>query len=153
MILPSLLIGLVAATVALFAWRRVHHRRARIHLRLLVGRSRLLGEEIDRRAGELATQFGDGEIESVCVAARNSLDQLQVSILDRQAQLQNYEDLAFQQRHKLAILDYAQRHPPEPGEDHPALTDETEAQLPRDRIEQSLLDNIDDARERGEEEE
>ena len=148
----SLLIGLVAAALALFAWRRVHHRRVRIHLRLLGGRSRLLAEEITNRVGELETQFGDGEIEAACVTARDSLDQLQVSILDRQAQLQNYEDLAFRQRHKLAILDYAQRHPPESGEDEAALASETDARLPRNRIEQSLLDKIDDARERGEEE-
>ncbi len=55
------------------------------------------------RSGELETGFG--EIESACAAARDSLDQLQVSILDRQAQLQNYEDLASLQRHKLAVLE------------------------------------------------
>ena len=153
MILPFLLIGLVALAVVLallFGWRRMRHRRTRIQLRLLAGRSRLLAEELTDRSGELETGFD--KIESACAAARNSLDQLQVAILDRQAQLQNYEDLASLQRHKLAVLEYAQRQLPEPGEDQPTLDGEAAAQFPRERLEQTLLDKIDGAREAKEEE-
>ncbi len=73
MIWPFLLIGLVAvALTLLFGWRRMYHRR-----RLLAGRSHPLAEEITNRSGEL----GWREIASACAAARDSLDQLQVSIL------------------------------------------------------------------------
>ncbi len=145
MILPFLTIGAVVLAIVLFGLHRIHRRRSRIQLRLLAGRSRLLAEELSNRSGELETGFG--ELDSACAVARDSLDLLQVSILDRQAQLQNYEDLASLQRHKLSVVEYALQHPPAPEEDQPVSTGQVATQLPRAQIEQSLLDKIDGARE------
>jgi hypothetical protein len=101
-ILPAALafVGLIAALAALRTRRR---RSNRLQLRLLAGRRRLLGEEIETRSLRLA-ELDPEELATHRSLADASLDGIHVALLEREAHLQNLQDLAHLQQHKLAVL-------------------------------------------------
>lgn len=93
-------IGLTALVAAVQIRRR---RSNRLQLRLLAGQRRLLGDEIARRCEDLASLNGDG-LDTCQREGEAQLGIVHTRLLDRQAHLQNLEDLARMQRHKIAIL-------------------------------------------------
>lgn len=93
-------VGLAALVAAVQIRRR---RSNRLQLRLLAGQRRLLGEEIARRRADLTSLTGDG-LDARQREAEAQLGIVHTRLLDRQAHLQNLEDLARMQRHKIAIL-------------------------------------------------
>ena len=151
MVWTLVLLAALAAAAGLLLLGRSLRRRRRIKVRLLGGRSHLLGEEIETRSQELE-RFESEEFASACLAAESALDELNVSLLDRQAQLQNYEDLASLQRHKIAVLKWSMSHAledadPAVGEREVAVAEQHE-RAPRGDIEQSLLSKIEEAQRR-----
>lgn len=96
-------LALVGLAAALAAWRVRRQRSNRLHLRLLAGRRRLLGEEIDSRQQRLAGIDAD-ELSAQQHEAGGLLDGLHVALLDREAHLQSLQELAHLQQHKLKIL-------------------------------------------------
>ena len=140
-----LLFGLPAAGVVLgamlvFAYLRSKKRRRR-DLRLAAGQSKLLGDQISERLSLL-----DQYEPTLRSEAEHALDMLQVELIDRQAHLLNFEDLAMLQRYKLEIQestarDCASQRLVRP----PALPDEREIATPpasRTELEDQLLEKI-----------
>jgi uncharacterized transporter YbjL len=72
-------------------------------LRLLAGRRRLLGEEVETRVERLA-ELDPEELATNRGLADASLDGIHMALLEREAHLQNLQDLAHLQQHKLAVL-------------------------------------------------
>lgn len=94
----------LAGVVAILAALRIRHRRNnRLQLRLLAGRRRLLGEEIDTRSRRL-DELDPEELAAQQNVADVALDGLHMDLLKREAQLQNLQELAHLQQHKLAVL-------------------------------------------------
>jgi hypothetical protein len=85
------------------AWRQRQRRSNRLQLRLLAGRRRLLGEEVDSRSERLS-RLKPEELAADRRAADSVLDGIHMALLDREAHLQNLQDLAHLQQHQLAIL-------------------------------------------------
>ena len=81
----------------MFAYLRSKKRRRR-DLRLAAGQSKLLGDQISERLSLL-----DQYEPTLRSEAEHALDLLQVELIDRQAHLLNFEDLAMLQRYKLEI--------------------------------------------------
>jgi hypothetical protein len=147
-ILP-LLFGLVGLVAGIAAWRTRSRRTNRLQLRLLAGRRRLLGEEITSRCEHLEEAYA-GAIEQERLAAAATIDGLQMRLLDREAHLQNLQDLAHLQRHKLTILDHrrsdlvaaAAAGDPAPADAGPAPAREPGILERREGLEDGLLDSI-----------
>jgi hypothetical protein len=99
--------SLFGIAAAWFLWLYVDIRRRkddRIQLRLLVGRSRLLQEEIDRRIEALALL--DPEILATTrQQAQSALNELQILLVERQAHLQDREELGHLQHTKITLLE------------------------------------------------
>lgn len=74
-----------------------------MRLRLLSGHGALLGDELDRRMRDME-EIDTASLGAARAQADLGLDELHADLLDRQAHLQNCEDLAFLQRQKLAVL-------------------------------------------------
>ena len=150
--------ALFAGLVLLSRWWR---RRLRLKLRLISGKAHLLGEQIEARCHDLEC-FDLNRLESLRATADTGINRLHVFLLDRQAHLQNYEDLLHLQRHKLAIqLRAASEFPSADGE-LPAETGEEQPAPPprrattmvehREQIEEGLLDKIKQIQSRNDEE-
>ena len=124
----------------MFAYLRSKKRRRR-DLRLAAGQSKLLGDQISERLNLL-----DQYEPTLRSEAEHSLDMLQVELIDRQAHLLNFEDLAMLQRYKLEIQestarDCASQRLVRP----PALPEEKEIAAPpasRNELEDQLLEKI-----------
>jgi hypothetical protein len=126
--------AVVAAMLILMLLKRKKQRRR--DLRLASGQSSLLGDQIEERLALL-----EDYDPALRAEAEHSLDMLQVALIDRQAHLLNFEDLAMLQRYKLEIQetsarDYASQPPtrqrPPQGEEiasPPASRTEIEDQL------------------------
>jgi hypothetical protein len=94
----------LAGVISILAALRIRHRRNnRLQLRLLAGRRRLLGEEIDTRSRRL-DELDPEELAAQQNVADVALDGLHMDLLKREAQLQNLQELAHLQQHKLAVL-------------------------------------------------
>ncbi len=108
--MTTLIIVLVLVSVAIPAALAIAHwrlqKRDRIQLRLHRGRSRLLGEEIERRVAELI-RYDDEMLAPARFDADRALDELHVVMMDRHAHILNSQDLAHLQRHKIAIQEHA----------------------------------------------
>ena len=142
--------ALFAALVLVSRWRR---RRLRLRLRLISGKGHLLGEEIAARCHDLE-RFDVDRLESLRATADAGVNGLHVFLLDRQAHLQNYEDLLHLQRHKLAIQSRAASEIPSANDELPGGTTEEQPAPPpppprattlvehREQIEEGLLDKI-----------
>ncbi|MEE2657368.1 MAG: hypothetical protein VX733_02610 [Candidatus Latescibacterota bacterium] len=92
--------GLCAALAAIVMRQR---RLNRLRLRVLAGRRRILGEEIAQNLENLDVPDEEA-LSTARVTATAAVDQIHIGLLDRQSQLQTYEDLASLQDHKIAIL-------------------------------------------------
>lgn len=103
-------------------WQIRVRRQNRLALRVLAGQRRLLGEEIDERLESLQ-EFDDNQLLQDLRDAPARLDPIHIGLLEQQARLQNLEDLAHLQRHKIAILGHqlqqAQAQQTGPAHDDP----------------------------------
>lgn len=147
--LPVGLAALGLALAGLTLWQMRQRRQARLALRVLSGRRRLLGEEIEERLAQL-DGFDDADLADAVGEASMMVDALHVGSLERQAHLQNLEELALAQRHKIAILEHRlsqlQALPgdaPAPIEPEPPADDDEEP-VTRERLEDDLLGRIGD---------
>lgn len=143
----------VPAALAFAHWRL--QKRDRLQLRLLRGRRKLLGEEIERRTSELI-QHSDELLAPARFDADRALDELHVAMMDRHAHILNCQDLARLQVHKIAIQEHnlaqllAREMAGQPadaaGIGEPGLAEEDhkgeQLRERRDRIEEGLLDQI-----------
>jgi hypothetical protein len=100
------IIGIVAVLVAL---RTRHRRNNRMQLRLLAGRRRLLGEEMETRSQRLA-DLDPELLANQRRLAEATIDELHMALLDREAHLQILQDLAGLQQHKIAVLEHRCRY-------------------------------------------
>ena len=124
----------------IFMYLRRKKRRRR-DLRLASGQSRLLGDQITERLALLHEY--DPELRA---EAEHSLDMLQVALIDRQAHLLNFEDLAMLQRYKLEIQESAARDYASQPPARQATPQEEEVVSPlasRTELEDQLLEKID----------
>ena len=147
-IVPSadlILFGIPVAAVALgavlvFGYLRGKKQRRR-DLRLVAGQSRLLGDQISKRLSLL-----DQYEPALRAEAEHSLDMLQVALIDRQAHLLNFEDLATLQRYKLEIQESTARECASQASVRPRAPSENEeiATPPASRaeLEDQLLEKI-----------
>ena len=78
-------------------------KNERIELRLLTGRHQLLSSELDACFAELDA-LNEGAIATRRQEAEVALDQLHVALVERQAHLLNYEDMAHLQQYKIDLL-------------------------------------------------
>jgi hypothetical protein len=118
------LIGLLGAAFILTAggflihWRRRKNRL--IRLRLTRGRSHLLSDQIQSQVAALdsleATPLEHSEEE-----ANSILDQMQIALVERQAHLQTYADLAHLQMVKIDLLTQERRRVLHQPPDAPAV--------------------------------
>jgi hypothetical protein len=98
------LAGLAGLGIFTFAKRR---RELRMQLRLLHGRSQLLSEEIERQTNEVAA-IDETAIAALRQEAEEALNMLNIAMVERQAHLLNYSDLAHLQRCKCEWLENAE---------------------------------------------
>jgi hypothetical protein len=105
MALWSAVLAAVLATVSLsvFLYRRHRRKQERLQLRLVAGRGHLLGEELAQAMARLALVDQAG-LESGRAQAAAALDQLHMALLERQAHLQSYEELARLQGRKAVLM-------------------------------------------------
>jgi hypothetical protein len=107
--MPYLIVfgSLFGIAAAWFLWLYLDIRRRkddRIQLRLLVGRSRLLQEEIDRRIEALAL-LDPKILATTRQQAQSALNELQILLVERQAHLQDREELGHLQHTKITLLE------------------------------------------------
>jgi hypothetical protein len=120
----------LAAYVVLTRWQL---KRRRLRLRLLRGQNHLLSEQIDSRLEDL-TDFDAARLAKAGADAEAGLNSLHIFLMDRQAHLQNYEDLLLLQRHKIAIqrrVPVTAASPVDPGDEVVRTS-----QLPEEPIEE-----------------
>ena len=98
-------VTLIAGMVALLLRRR---RRARLNLRLLAGRRRLLTDQIEERS-EALSEIDDEQIARQTQLAKQALDELNVLLIERQSHLLNFEDLTNLQSYRICVLEAALR--------------------------------------------
>lgn len=103
---------LAGAGVMLVLRRR---RQEKLELRLLAGRERLLGDELEACLAALE-ELDDGRIDAARASAEEALNGLHVRLVERQAHLLNYEDLVHLQECKIEALQ-AIRLAPTPAEE------------------------------------
>ena len=88
-----LTIALAALATLLVLWLAKRRKQQRTQQRLLLGRRHLLDEEINLRQRELST-IDQGTISALRQSAEDGLNQLNIAVVERQAHLLNYADLA-----------------------------------------------------------
>lgn len=98
------LAGLAGLGIFALAKRR---RELRMQLRLLHGRSQLLSEEIERQTNEVAA-IDEAAITALRQEAEEALNMLNIAVVERQAHLLNYSDLAHLQRCKCELFESAE---------------------------------------------
>ena len=109
---------LLALALYLLARQR---KRQEQELRLVSGRRKLIGQEIDIYLEELES-LDQNEITALRQHAETALDQIHIALVERQVHLLNYEDMAHLQKCKMDLL--ADRSPPPlqaPAEDRADL--------------------------------
>ena len=139
-----IIVALVGAALTLLTlWQMRRRRQNKLALRVLAGQRRLLGEEVDERFEELA-EIDEEDLRSHLDVAIGLVDGLHVGLLERQAHLQNLEDLAHLQRHKITVLgNHLREAASQAPEQTNPIEDEPE-QLPQTRedLEDDLLGRI-----------
>lgn len=115
---------LLALGLTLLARQR---KRTRLELRLASGRRQLLGRELQIYLAEL-DELDEEAIAAKRQEAENALDQLHIALVERQAHLLNYEDMAHLQQCKIDLLPTVA---PAPSEALPETTPPTEPQRRR----------------------
>ncbi|MBT4610445.1 MAG: hypothetical protein HOM68_28385 [Gemmatimonadetes bacterium] len=137
-------IAFVGAALTLFTlWQMRRRQQNKLALRVLAGQRRLLGEEIEERMEDLS-QVDDTDLRQRIQASFGFVDDLHVGALERQAHLQNLEDLAHLQRHKITILSHhldSAAHDAVPQVEHNTYEEEELPQT-REGLEDDLLGRI-----------
>lgn len=145
---PVLLgLGLTLGAAILYHLRQ--RRSARLRLRLLAGQSHLLSAQLAQRLEELE-RLDQSALAQLQEETSGILDDLHILLIERQAHLQNCEDLIHLQKQKVAWLATAPKPSPQRAakgrrETRPQAT--APAPLPpprRDQLEDHLLRQIDD---------
>ena len=138
-------IAFVGAALTLFTiWQMRHRQQNKLALRVLAGQRQLLGEEIDERMADLS-QVDETDLRQRIQASFGFVDGLHVGALERQAHLQNLEDLAHLQRHKITILSRhldSAAHESVPQAEQDAYDEEPDLPQTRGGIEDDMLDRI-----------
>ena len=147
---PLYLIAALALAAAcglgLVLWQARRRKNARLERRLLRGRSHLLEEEVQSRLQALdalhaRTPQADEE------AAEAVLDEIQVLLVERQAHLQTYADLAHLQKTKIDLLARQRRLaldqvPDEPTAPRPPSANQPLTPPDRDELENAIKARI-----------
>lgn len=140
-----ILLGLGSALglVVLFLLRQ--RRAERLRLRLVAGQSHLLSAQLAQRQEDLE-RLDLEPLEDLRAEAATSLDELHVLLIERQAHLQNCEDLVHLQQQKMDWLAKASKSPPPARPSRPAREAKPAAAAPqrRNHLEDQLLRQIED---------
>lgn len=143
------LLGLGSALGLVVLYLLRLRRAERLRLRLVAGQSHLLSAQLAQRLEDLKGLELE-PIEDLQTEATASLDELHVLLVERQAHLQNCEDLVHLQRQKISWLAEAPKLPPPARPARPAPARETNpAAAPppaqrRNHLEDQLLRQIED---------
>ncbi|MBI2502926.1 MAG: hypothetical protein HYW07_06795 [Candidatus Latescibacteria bacterium] len=133
-------LGFALGLVVLYHLRQ--RRAERLRLRLLAGQSHLLSAQLAQRLGDLK-RLELEPLDGLPAEAGASLDELHVLLVERQAHLQNCEDLVHLQKQKISWLAKAPKLPPPTRETRPAAPSTFPAQR-RNHLEDQLLRQIED---------
>lgn len=101
-IIVTLLVLALLLALGLFLLAR-QRKRTRLELRLASGRRQLFGRELQIYLAEL-DELDEENIAAKRQEAENALDQLHITLVERQAHLLNYEDMAHLQQCKIDML-------------------------------------------------
>jgi hypothetical protein len=142
-----LLLGLGAALGLVVVYALRQRRAERLRLRLVAGQSHLLSAQLAQRLADLERLEGEGELRAEAAA---SLDELHALLVERQAHLQNCEDLVHLQRQKISWLAQAPVPPPPASPARARQAPKPAAPPPRrrDDLEDQLLRQIDELNKR-----
>jgi hypothetical protein len=125
----------------------LRQRRAeRLRLRLVSGQSHLLSAQLAQRLADLE-QLEQEPFAELHAEAAGALDELHALLIERQAHLQNCEDLVHLQRQKVSWLAQAPRTAPAPAKSRQAKAAQAPPPPPaqrRDHLEDQLLRQIED---------
>ena len=122
-------------------------KNERTKLRLLTGRRQLLSRELDACFAELDA-LDEGTIATRRQEAEAALNQLHVALVERQAHLLNYEDMAHLQQCKIDLIATppaaleVEEPPAEKRPPRPATQPKREEERDRSTIESDLLNKI-----------
>lgn len=135
--------------VLVFFQRLRRQKQERLELRLLAGREKLLGEELERHRERLQT-FDQNGLDALRQRAEATCDDLHMQLIERQAYLLSCEDLAHLQNCKIDLLttriEAAQTSPPPSSSASAPSPTSTPSSPPQDRtqLESQLLSQIGD---------
>lgn len=143
---PFLLLPVLAAVLAalVFYGKRRRRKRERLELRLLVGRERLLSQELEESLNKLR-EFAPQPMATLRQEVEAALDLLHLRLMERQAHLLNYEDLVHLQQCKIEALKETLANPAfEDLSSLPSRSPRAATPPPKDRtqLENQLLDRI-----------
>ena len=93
-----------AAITCLVLWFIRKQKRQQTQLRLLRGRRHILDEEISGQIASIQTT-DSRRLDAISQQANNALDALNVALVERQAHLLNYADLAHLQDYKIQLYE------------------------------------------------
>ena len=145
--LVPLAIPLCALLGVLFFFQRFRRQKQeRLELRLLVGREKLLGEEVERHRERLRT-FDQNSLDALRQQAETTCDDLHMQLIERQAYLLSCEDLAHLQDCKINLLLSRLETAPTPPPSSPSPQSPSPASPPpqdRTQLENQLLSQIGD---------
>ena len=144
--------------VYLVLWFVRKKKRIQTQLRLLKGRRHILDEEISAQAASIQATDSSNRLDIISEQANNALDILNVALVERQAHLLNYADLAHLQEYKIRLyegdinnsstspvsgsFDTNEKSAASPPVKDPNDTADEEAPKNRDQIENQLLEKI-----------
>lgn len=94
-----------AALVCLVLWFVRKRKLLQIQLRLLRGRRHILNEAISAQTASIQAVDSSERLEILSQQASNALDELNVALVERQAHLLNYADLAHLQDYKIQLCE------------------------------------------------
>ena len=94
-----------ASIVCLVLWFVRERKRLQVQLRLLRGRRHILDEEISAQAESIQAADSSNRLDIMSQQANNALDILNVALVERQAHLLNFSDLANLQDYKIQIYE------------------------------------------------
>lgn len=100
------------ALVCVVLWFIRKRKRLQTQLRLLRGRRHILDEEISAQTASIKAADSSNRLETLSQQASNALDALNVALVERQAHLLNYADLAHLQDYKIQLYEGDINNPP-----------------------------------------
>ena len=94
-----------ATLACLVLWFVRKRRCLQVQLRLLRGRRHILDEEISAQAESIQASDSSNRLDIMSQQANNALDILNVALVERQAHLLNFSDLAHLQDYKIQMYE------------------------------------------------